>query len=117
MEWDPVRRQQAAIMIKAIEDLSSSSKRIRLDAARWILNDDFHVNTFRGICFDLGYDAEEWRKKLVELGLDPQCVMEGHKPRRFRLKKLLQKLINEENKKLSRVVGHGHIPTSSQVAD
>ena len=95
MQWDPVHRQQAAIMIKAIEDLSSSSVKIRGDAARWILSDDFHVNTFRGICYDLGYDVDRSIQKLKDLGLDPVAVLLGYQPKKLRLKKLARFLKKE----------------------
>ena len=91
--WDPVHRQQAATMIKAIEDLSSPSARIREDAARWILSESFHVNTFRGICYDLGYDADKSREQLKKLGLDPIAIFLGYRPKKkVRLKKLLRSL-------------------------
>jgi len=90
MSWDPHRRQGAAILIKAIEDLSSQSTDVRKDAAKWFINNDFYINTFKGICFDIDMDHEKILEKLIEMGLDPNKILYGYKPeRKLRLKKLL----------------------------
>ena len=90
MSWDPHRRQSAAILIKAIEDLSSHSTDVRKDAAKWFMNNDFYINTFKGICFDIDMDHEKILDKLIEMGLDPNKISNGYKPKKkLRLKKLL----------------------------
>jgi len=90
MNWDPHRRQSAAVLIKAIEDLFSSSADVRRDSAKWFINNDFYINTFKGICFDIDLDDKKILEKLIEMGLDPNKIVKGYKPeKKMRLKKLL----------------------------
>lgn len=60
-----------AVLKRAIKDLSSPSSRIRKSALRWFLNDEIDINTFRGICFTLDYNADDFREKLFKkYGID-----------------------------------------------
>jgi len=60
-----------AVLKRAIKDLSSPSSRIRKSALRWFLSDEIDINTFRGVCFTLDYNADDFREKLFKkYGID-----------------------------------------------
>jgi len=56
----------AAVLNKAIEDLSSDNEYIRETAIRWFLNQDFHINTFRGVCFTLDFDPDKMCIRILK---------------------------------------------------
>jgi len=63
--YNPETKLWTFVLNKAIDDLSSKSDQVRESALRWFLNQDFHINTFCGICFTLNYDLEKVRNKIL----------------------------------------------------
>ena len=63
------QRLQAAVLIRAINDLSDNIQGIRRDARTWFRSKNTHPFSFLGICESCGIDHRKILKELSMAGL------------------------------------------------